>query len=206
MGNVNSKPARANHGFTLIEVTISLAVFVLIAVNVGLLTSAGKSAAESGVLMMRIDDELHLTVDRISLALLAANASEVDGLTAAPLPAVSVRYQAALGTSDGQVVHGPMEEVAWVPTRSGLGSVHWSEQPEDGEERRVTWSKNVPIAYKAELPGNFKDDNTNGLLDEAGLAFTMSSKTISIHVTVEREDEDGQLVSTQKKSVITCRN
>ncbi len=197
---------RTRAGFTLVEVSISLTVLVLIAVNVGLLARAGTSAADSGVLMMRVDDELHLTVDRIGLALLAADASEVDGLTAAPLPSSSVRYQAALGTAGGEVIYGPVEEVAWNPTQQGLGSVLWRERPDEEAERRVTWSKNVPIAYKAELLENFTDDNENGLRDEAGLAFTMASKRINIHVTVERTDKEGQLVSTQKRSVVTCRN
>jgi hypothetical protein len=198
--------ASGRAGFTLVEVTISLGVFVLVALNIGLLTKAGKSAAESGVLMMRVDDELHLTVDRIGLALLAADASEVDGLTPAPLPSSSVRFQASLGTNGGEVVYGPVEEVAWLPTQEGMGSVWWRERPENEAERRVTWSKHVPLAYKAELPENFADDNENGLIDEGGLAFTMAAKKISIHVTVERKDEDGKLMSTQKKSVITCRN
>ena len=203
---IQSSARRARAGFTLTEVTIGLAVFLLIAVNVALLTKAGRSAADSGVLMMRVDDELHLTVDRIGLALLAADSNQVDGLTPAPLPSASVRYQASMGASDGEVVYGPLEEVSWVSAKAGKGSIQWREQPEDRPERSVVWSKNVPIDYKAELPNNVEDDNQNGLQDEGGLAFTMDAKTISIHVTVEGESEDGLLMSTQKKSVITCRN
>ncbi|MEM8709530.1 MAG: prepilin-type N-terminal cleavage/methylation domain-containing protein [Planctomycetota bacterium] len=198
--------ARRRAGFSLVEVIIAISVLVLIAVNVGMVSRVGRSAAESGVLMLRVDDELHLTMDRISLALMAADSEEVDGLAAAPLPSDWVQYQAALGTNDGEVVHGPVEDVSWRPAGDGNGTVQWRERPDEETERQIVWSKHVPIAYQSEILENLEDDNGNDLLDEAGLAFTKDARTINIHVTVEREGEDGRSHSTHKKSVITCRN
>lgn len=198
--------ARRRAGFSLVELIIALSVLVLIAVNVGMVSRAGRSAAESGVLMLRVDDELHLTMDRISLALMAADSDQVDGLAQAPLPSDWVQYQAALGTNDGEVVHGPIEDVTWKPAGDGNGTVQWRERPDEAEERKVVWSKNVPVAYQAEILENLEDDNGNDLLDEAGLAFTKEARTINIHVTVERKGDDGRPHSTHKKSVITCRN
>ncbi|QDV07118.1 hypothetical protein Poly30_26370 [Planctomycetes bacterium Poly30] len=183
-----------------------MTVFLLITVNVNLVVGAGRSAATAGAFMMSIDDELHLAIDRVSLALMAADSKEVDGTRIAPLSSESVRFQTALGMNDGNVVHGPLEDVRWRPTANDEGEIQWRENPGDALERAVIWSKHVPIAFEAEIPNNGTDDNHNNLDDEGGLAFTMLGRTISIHLTVAREDENGRELSRNKRSVITCRN
>lgn len=193
-------------GFTLVEALIAMTVFLLITVNVNLVVGAGRSAASAGAFMMSIEDELHLTIDRVSLSLMAADSSEVDGPTLAPISSESVRFQTSLGMNDGNVVHGPLEDVRWLPTDADEGRIEWRENPGDALERKVVWSKHVPIAYEAEILNNLTDDNRNDLRDEGGLAFTMLARTISIHLTVAREDEDGHELSSAKRSVITCRN
>ncbi len=193
-------------GFTLVEALIAMTVFLLIAVNVNLVVGAGRSAASAGAFMMSIEDELHLTIDRMSLALMAADSKEVDGLSSAPLSSETVRYQTALGMNDGRVVHGPLEDVRYIRTAGNEGRIEWRENPGAETEWSVVWSKHVPIAYKAEILNNFEDDNQNDLRDEGGLAFTMLGRVISIHLTVARDDEDGRELSRKKRSVITCRN
>lgn len=196
----------AASGFTLIEALIAMTVFLLITVNVNLVVGAGRAAASTGAFMMSIEDELHLTVDRMSLALMAADSREVDGVTTAPISSESVRFQTSLGMNDGNVVHGPIEDVRWLPTTNDEGRIEWRENPGAPLERSVVWSKHVPIAYQAEILNNLEDDNGNDLQDEGGLAFTILGRMISIHLTVAREDEDGRQLSRNKRSVITCRN
>lgn len=193
-------------GFTLIETMIAMTVFLLIAINVNLVVGAGRSAATAGAFMMRIEDELHLTLDRMSLALMAADSREVDGPGQIPLSSGSVRFQTALGLNDGNVVHGPLEDVRWLPTAGGEGMIEWRENPGDATERSVVWSKHVPVAFESEVLNNLRDDNRNDLNDEGGLAFTQLGRTLNIHLTVAREDEDGREHTTSKRNVVTCRN
>ncbi len=199
-------PSSRRGGFTLIEVLIATTVFLLITLNVNLVVGAGRSAASAGAFMMSIEDELHLTVDRMSLALMAADSKEVDGLQNAPLSSESVRFQTALGTNDGLVVHGPVEDVSFLRTSNNEGKIEWSEDPGGLGERSVVWSNHVPIAYQAEVLNNFTDDNENDLQDEGGLAFTMLGRTIDIHLTVARQDDSGHELARNKKSSVTCRN
>ena len=193
-------------GFTLIEVMIATAVFLLITLNVNLVVGAGRAAATTGAFMMSIEDELHLTIDRMSLSLMAADSKEVDGPPQAPLSSDSVRFQTALGTNDGLVVHGPVEDVTFLRTSAQEGKIEWSEDPGGAAERSVVWSNHVPIAYQAEILNNFADDNDNELQDEGGLAFTRLGRTINIHLTVARQDESGHELARNKRSVVTCRN
>lgn len=201
-----SCPSLARAGFTLIEVLIAATVFLLITLNVNLVVGAGRSAATAGAFMMSIEDELHLTIDRVSLALMAADSREVDGPLQVPNSSETVRYQTALGLSDGRVVHGPVEDVRWTRMSPDEGQIQWRENPGDATERSVIWSKHVPIAYEAEVLNNLTDDNGNDLNDEAGLAFTMLGRTIDIHLTVAREDDSGHELARNKRSVVTCRN
>lgn len=206
LGRPSTKAAAHRSGFTLIEAMIAMTVFLLITVNVNLVIGAGRSAATTGAFMMSIEDELHLTIDRVSLALMAADSQEVDGPNQLPMSSNTVRFQTSLGMNDGQVVHGPVEDVRWLPTAENEGKIEWRENPGDVTERAVVWSKHVPIAFQAEILDNFTDDNRNDIRDESGLAFTMLARTISIHLTVAREDNDGHELSRNKRSVITCRN
>lgn len=193
-------------GFTLVEVLIAFTVLVLLGLNTAMVTKAGRSATRAGMAINGIDDELHLTLDRISLVLMAARSDDVEHVYEAPLPSSFVRYQTSLGTQDGMVIRGPVEDIEFVPTGEERGKIQWSELHDEDRRRSVVWSKNVPAAYQAEVLRNLKDDNRNDLLDEAGLAFTKTSDTISVHVTVERVDSEGHSYSTHKRSLIKCRN
>lgn len=199
-------PQTPRGGFTLVEVIIATTVFLLITLNVNLVVSAGRSAASAGAFMMSIEDELHLTVDRMSLALMAADSNEVNGTELAPLSSGTVRFQTALGTNGGLVVHGPVEDVSWIRTTKDEGRIEWSEDPGGPTERSVVWSQNVPVAFNAEIMNNSVDDNGNDLRDEGGLAFTKLGRTIDIYLTVAKEDEKGRALARDKRSVVTCRN
>lgn len=195
-----------NAGFTLVEVMIASAIFVLLSINVWMVTKAGRSAAATGTFMMTLEDELHLTVDRISLALMAADSSAVDGPAMKPLSSETVSYQANLGLDDGQVVHGPLEEIQWIPVATEDGRIVWRERPSEVEERVMTWSNAVPQEFEDEVAGNGIDDNLNEIEDERGLAFTMEGARVDIHVTVERVDEHGRRRPLSRTTQITCRN
>lgn len=193
-------------GFTLVEVIIAFAIFVLISINVGMVTNAGRAAATTGTFMMTLEDELHLTVDRISLALMAADSSAVDGPAMKPLSSENVSFQTNLGLEDGQVVHGPLEEIEWLPIADEDGRVVWRERPNELGQRQMVWSNSVPQVYQGEVASNGIDDNQNDIEDESGLAFTMDGARVDIHVTVERTDDKGVRRPMSRTTQITCRN
>ncbi len=193
-------------GFTLVEVLISLTILALASVNIAMVLRAGNAAAATGTLMATVSNELNQTVDRIALALMGADAAALDGPQLKPLSSEFVRFQACLGVEEGAVVHGPLEEIGWVPTTSDSGRILWRQNPEAADERRVVWTSAVPTSYMNEVAHNGVDDNGNSIEDEAGLAFTMDGPRVDIHVTIERVGHDGKARPVQRTQHIFCRN
>lgn len=197
-------------GFTIIEVVIAMSVFALIAVNIGMITRSGATAAKTGTLLSVLNDELNLTVERMELALMGAHAEQVESVQPSPLYSNRVDFAIDVGMDGGEVILGDPERIEWRPTDDDTGRVSWLRNPGDVEEERVvTWSRSVPTLQKDELGGNGADDNENGLFDEEGLAFTRPSEQmdmIEIHLTVERTDQHGDKVGDNRVRRVTCRN
>ena len=112
-------------GYTLVEVLIAIAILVLLSINIAMLLRAGRAAAVTGTLNARMSNELNQTVDRISLALMGADAAALDGPQLKPLSSEYVRFQACLGVEASGVIHGPLEEIQWHPTSGDSGRILW---------------------------------------------------------------------------------
>lgn len=212
--------ARRSSGFTLLEVMIGVAILSLILVNVHLVTKSGAAAARSGALRSSLENELELTLDRITFALMAAQDTEIEGPAPAPLPSTFVRFASVIGRDGaGNVVMSPTEEIAWaehIEAGSGGqggngafmdgGRVTWTEDADAVASRRITWSNSVPIIYMDEVGGNAEDDNGNDLLDESGLAFARDGAQVQVFLTVERLDERGRPQPVERSLRIAPRN
>jgi prepilin-type N-terminal cleavage/methylation domain-containing protein len=215
---------QARGGFTLLELTIALVIFALLAANVHLVSRSGAAAVRAGALRSSLENELELTLDRITFALMSAQDSEIEGPVPAPMPSSFVRFAAVLGRDEsGNVLTGPTEQIAWTahdvatgelgrserrnPSafREG-GRVTWTENADVSETRRITWSNAVPTAYMGEVDGNAEDDNGNDLLDEGGLAFAREGTEVRVLLTVERIDDRGQRQPVERSVRVAPRN
>ncbi len=194
----------AGSGFTLLELVIALAILALVSVNVTLVTRTGSQAVRSGAFWQTLNDEADQTLDRISLALMASDASNLYPIAISPLYTNAVSYKVSLGVEDGQPVESPPESISWEELED-RGRIQWRENPGLPEERGVTWSNWVPSFFDGET-FNGSDDNGNALVDESGLAFDMEGDLVNIHLTIERPNPDGQPVPVTRKIQVTCRN
>ncbi|MEC8513218.1 MAG: prepilin-type N-terminal cleavage/methylation domain-containing protein [Planctomycetota bacterium] len=193
-------------GFTLVEVIAALAIVGLVLANMAIVTRTGSSAARSGVLQASLNDELDLTLDRITLALMGTSEDEIAGPPMAPACSDYVHYTRTLGYEGGVPVTSDPESIVWEPAVGVSGHVVWAVNGGEETEREVTWSRAVPAAFLAEIGSNGEDDNGNGLLDEHGLAFTKEGDRVDIYLTVEKLDENGELAQEAETFTVTCRN
>ncbi|MEZ6016376.1 MAG: prepilin-type N-terminal cleavage/methylation domain-containing protein [Planctomycetota bacterium] len=225
---------QSSDGFTLIEVLIALTILALIIVNIHLVSKCGATAARSGAMMSSLENELELTLDRITFALMSAEDSEIEGPVPAPMPSSFVRFASVIGRDgEGNVLMSPTEQISWSAhneveagsggpktgggkkitntardqrvTREG-GHVSWIEDADEATGRQITWSNAVPLAYKGEVSGNAEDDNGNDLLDEGGLAFARDGAQVQVFLTVERVDEKGVRRPVERSLRIAPRN
>lgn len=204
--------AQRRAGFTIIEICIALTILSLIAVNVVMVTRTGSNAIRAEAFKESLEDDLNLTLDRMKLALMASSASSLEGVNQAPLGSNEISYSISLGLDAGGVlVDSDPERIEWSALGADAGQVVWTQNPELAEERSVVWSNWVPRVYMEEIDGNIADDNGNGLNDENGLAFALEESPdketeVYIHLTVERTNQDGQLVPVERRVNVTCRN
>lgn len=196
----------ARAGLTLVEVIAAIAILALVMVNVQMVSRSGHDAVRSGVLSAQLDNELELTLDRITLALMGTSEEEIEGAGLAPSASDHVHYSKLLGEEDGVPVMSDPESIQWSPSGQATGTVLWRQDPDTAEERQVTWSRAVPSAYTGEVVGNGEDDNGNGVLDEKGLAFTKDGDQLQIFLTVEHYDEQGKPERVDRTFKVTCRN
>ncbi len=220
-------------GFTVLETVIALTILTLILANVHMLSKSGADIARSGALRSSLENELEMTLDRITFALMAAEDEEIEGPVPAPMPSTFVRFASVLGRdAGGNLLMSPTEEISWAthesqaeppssggkrdqrsaPIRQSIsregGRVAWTEDADVAleETRRITWSNAVPLEYMGEVGGNATDDNGNDLLDESGLAFARDGSQIQVFLTVERLDERGEPTPVQRSLRIAPRN
>ena len=193
-------------GFTLLEVMIALAIMVLIIMNVTMVAKTSTEAARNGVFRTRLDDEVNLTLDRISLAVMSSKSDDVYPPTVAPAHTSRVDFAISLGIDEnGNEITGDPERIEWEVGNGTPGRVVWSQNPETVGERSVVWSNWVPELFQGEII-NAEDDNQNGLFDEGGLAFDMDGDQVNIHLTIERQDPRGMMVPQNLSVNVTCRN
>lgn len=200
-------PARVGgprSGFTLMELVFATVILALLLANASMVSRTGSRVAKNSAFISRLTDEVDVTLDRITLALMSARHDDLYPQTPAPGFSEYIGYSVSLGVEEGKVVYGPAERIDWT-SRGDSGRVTWYQDYSNETEKAVVWSNAVPILHQGELPNGI-DDNGNNVQDEGGLAFVQDGKTVRVFLTVERNDENGEPVAARRKKIITCRN
>ena len=188
-------------GFTLLEMTLGLAILgVLMTQGVLVMTSAVESSEVISV-EIEVEDHARRVLQQIAKAVMGSDRQSLNPTAAAPLDNEEIRYRVQLGIEDGEVVWDDPEEIGFAEDAL---QVHWLQNPETVEQRRVVWTNMVSPYLKGEIP-NGMDDNGNGLIDEKGLSFVVDRNSVTIRLTLGRI-VDGRDISKTIETVVTCRN
>lgn len=189
-------------GFTLLEMTMTIALLAIFAVKVTSVIDVTTKTTEVDIQQTAVDAQARQVLRQIGFAVMGSHPSSLDPNMLAPLNQASLKYQVNLGISDGKVVWADPEEVALEEARQ---QIYWSDNPDATDERRVVWTSLVAPYLEGEIP-NGMDDNGNGLIDEKGLSFSISGSAISMKLTLERVQDDGTSVMSTVETVVACRN
>lgn len=193
---------RLRAGFTVLEVTITLALVSLVLVNVGMVMRTSTSAYQSGASLSDLDAQADRTMDRIAMALMSSSRDSVTPLQESPTWTRDVEYQLNIGVEDGKPVWSDPERIEAVVQQ---GQVIWRQNPALVNERRVVWTNWVSSYLEGELPNGI-DDNGNGLVDESGLAFSFQGRMVTIRLTLDREGPEGRRMTRTLETRVTLRN
>lgn len=192
--------ARANSGWTTIEVLIASVLAVVVVGKVALVMDSSFDASAEQSADMFLDDKTEQVLDQIALAIMGSDRGTL-------LPTIDdvhssgIKYKFSMGLEGGEVVWSDQEEIEL----EGAADVVWKANPDKDDERRAVWTGLVRPLLEGEIP-NGVDDNGNGLIDENGLSFVLDGDSVLIRLTLEREDTDGRIVNRTVEARVTCRN
>lgn len=189
-------------GFTLLELTIAVSLVALVLANVLMVMSSSNDAYRVAASTSDLEFQARRTLDRIALAVMAANVDTITPPGGAPFHRTGIRFESSLGVQNGKVVWGPPEAIELDIVN---GRVVWKENPGSPGERSVVWTNWVRGLFAGE-EANGADDNGNGLFDEEGLTFEIDGDQVVIRLSLEREGPDGTRITHSAWTRVTCRN
>ena len=198
--------AASRAGFTLLEGIIALSLFAVLAVNLTVLTRATQQGTGQEDQLMQLEVLATQTLDRLVLALMAAQQEAVVPLKPAPLNDSQIAYTISNGVDqNGDLVWSDPESVG---LDIGSDKVIWRRNPDTEAELRVVWGRHVATAALGEALGNAKDDNGDGLVDEYGLSFHLAPNgtSVVIQLSLARQTDSGVWIRTSSRQRVAFRN
>lgn len=188
-------------GFTLIELTIALTLLALLIIKLTMVLREASEGHHRGSVSLALEDQAQIVLDRIAYAVIGSDPDTLLPDPSAPFFTDEITYQVSLGVQDGEVVWSDLETI-------GLNDpslLYWAENKGEAQEKLVVWSRHVAELFADEVDNGF-DDNGNLLADETGLSFVVDGDSVTIRLTLERQQEEGEPVRVTKETVVTCRN
>ncbi len=201
--NGQTRTVTREGGFTLLELIIAAGILAIIIVNMSMLLRATSQTHDASEDTQALDLHARQTLDRIVIALQSAAKNSVIPAAEAPLYSSAVDYDVSLGVEDGELVWGEPERIG---LQMDTGEVLWYRSLGTEEERRVVWGRYVGPAMLGESPQNGLDDNTNGIIDELGLSFTVAGDSVIVRMTLERTNSAGVALVREFEQVVAFRN
>lgn len=197
------KQRRRQSGFTLIELTIALVLLTILFVKLTMVVNEASKTHRKESLAMALEDQAILVLDRISFAVIGSDADTLIPEPEAPFFTPEIEYQVSLGVENGEVVWSDPETIGLDANDPAL--LFWGRNKDELDERVVVWCRTVADFMEEEIL-NGADDNLNGITDETGLSFVVNGDSVTIRLTLERLNKEGNPVQVAKQTTVTCRN
>jgi type II secretory pathway component PulJ len=197
------KNRRTSQGFSLVEAVIALSLIGLVVTKLTVVMGDAQHAHHQETTAMALEDQAMELIDKIAYAIVGSSRDSLDPNNAGvPFYSQRMRYSLSLGVEDGQAVWGDPEEIGLVEEQ---GELYWGQNLGLESERRVVWANTVSQLLEDELP-NGEDDNGNELADELGLCFVLDGSKVTIRLTLERIDAEGNRIQVRRETEVTVRN
>ena len=192
-------------GFTMLELTVSVAVLGLVLWMTGLVTSSSRDAYDTSSRDQRAEASARRALDRVVTELLPAGAGTLGGVGTATLTYNLAAGVVAAGANVGDVLWSPQRQLRLEhePGEADNGA----DDDGDGlvDERRLVLVRNAGLADERRVvlcsgvrellegeTANFLDDNGNGLADEAGFSTTLADDVLTLRLSIEVATADGE--------------
>jgi hypothetical protein len=216
---VRTLPRKGRGGFSLVEALIAVTLLVVVLTGAANVLRQAQGAYEAGRTATEIQSRCHRALHRIADDL---NQAELGSLDPVPDPALggdTLGYRHPAGADAGGIQWGPPMQVALEleegEIADGLDNdgdglsdeslLAWRRSPGTPDEVRAVWCRGIRRYLEGEQP-NLADDNGNGLIDERGLAFQLVGDVLTIRLSVELMDINGNPITGTAQTSVRIRN
>jgi hypothetical protein len=186
-----------------LEAVIALAILSIVLGAAFQLTTSSFNAAGQGTSSAVMDMRAGRLLDRVTTELMSAGFLTLDPPSPAGSPEIA--FKKCTGYDAGALEWSPLCRIAWAAPakKGGMASVVWGGGATGTSP--VAWLGNVPEYLEGELP-NGKDDNGNGLVDERGLCFSLSGRTLTVRLSVCSTTSKGAVLTRTFTTSVHLRN
>ena len=206
-------------GHSLIEVVIATILLAVVIGPVVMIAGSGQRAFQTSTMHGDLEVRGRRTLDRIVRELMSSTVGSMGTFPEWPSHEERLDFDQVVDVaeSDGTITwervriefqYGPGETNDGTDeNENGLiddASIALIRDPGVGAQA-TTLCTFVREYLEGEIP-NGLDDNGNGLVDERGLCFQRTGDTLTIHLTLERVDHDGDLATRTFETSILLRN
>lgn len=192
-----------NGGFSAIEITIAITLLAIVVVKGVMLMNMANESQTVSTSDMALETQAQRVLDRIGFAIMGSSRETLFPDPATPIDSSEMRFQVSLGVEDGEVVWGDMEYIGL--NLDGQQQLYHETNPDTAQAARTVWC-NVVRPYIGGESSNGVDDNSNGLVDEKGLSFTLVGDKVTIRLTLERQQRKGPPLIKSVETSVTIRN
>ena len=209
---------RRRSGFTVLELTLAMAILGLALALAGMVTRTGSAAYRNAMAGIQLEQNLHRALDRAMTELEATGSDYLDPPPVDGLAYKRLEYQHLLlqGTN---VVPGPTSRLAFEYEtgeiddgidNNGNGLI------DEGvlvlirnvgltTQQRVVLCHNVRELLEGEI-ANAIDDNGNFLVDEPGFFIQKTGQVLTIRLSIEGLDPQGNIMVRTAECSARMRN
>jgi len=205
--------AERRAGFTLVELVVAVALFLLLMSSAIVAARGGMDAFKSSQDLSDLETRARRALDRSVYELLAVGASELAPNPTGDFGTATLEFRQAVGLDGTAPVWGPLQaltlELAPGELDDGLDNdgngliddgVLVLTRDVGGADQRIVLCRGVRELAEGEAP-NGDDDNGNGVIDEAGFNVHRVGDVLFVRLTLEEPVPTGSLVRTLETSV-----
>lgn len=206
-------------GHSLLEVVIATIVLTIVIGPAIMIARSGQRAFQTSTMQGDLEVRGRRTLDRVARELMSSTVASMGTFPEWPSHEESLDFDQVVDVneSDGTITWERARiEFQYAPDETndgtdengnGLiddGSIVLIRDP-SGAARTTVLCNFVREYLEGETP-NAADENGNGLVDERGLCFQRVGDTLTIRLTLERVDHDGDLATRTFETSILLRN
>ncbi len=209
----------ARAAFTMVELSVAMLILGILLGAIGMTVLRGGGAYEQGLAAGVVEARARRAIDRIAEEFASAQSSNLNPNPLPPFGSNTLDFRGSTGIAAGAVTWGTTTRLQFQYDPGEIDDGIDNDGDGVADEGRVVLMQNFGLAnqvtqvlctnvreFLAGETADGTDENGNGLIDERGLSFSLTGQTLTIRLSLERLDPDGNLMVRTVETGVRLRN